>query len=204
MSVRIDKVVTSGTFSLDGETFEVDNNTWIVGDDEECVVIDAGHDPAKVASTVGARRTVAVLCTHAHDDHVRQAPELGRLLDAPVLLHPADVVVWKLTHDDAPDGPIADRQRIRVAGAELRVVHTPGHSPGSVCFYVPSEGVLFTGDTLFSGGPGATGRSFSDADQIKESIRTRLLSLPDETVVHTGHGEDTTVAAEMEGSIGWE
>ena len=76
------------------------------------------------------------------------------------------------------------------------MLHTPGHAPGAVCFLVPELGVVFTGDTLFNGGPGATGRSFSDEDLIAESIRTRLFVLPDETLVKTGHGDDTTIGAE--------
>ena len=78
----------------------------------------------------------------------------------------------------------------------MEVLHTPGHSPGAVCFYSPDLGVVFTGDTLFNGGPGATGRSFSDHDVIVASITDRLLTLPDDTVVKTGHGEDTTIGAE--------
>ena len=92
---RIDHTVTSGTFSLDGQTFDVDNNVWVVGDDEECVVIDAPHDVGEILELVGQRRVIAVLCTHAHDDHVRFAPELGRDVEAPVLLHPADLPVWR-------------------------------------------------------------------------------------------------------------
>ena len=77
-----------------------------------------------------------------------------------------------------------------------QAIHTPGHSPGSTCLYAVDLGVLFSGDTLFNGGPGATGRSFSDHDTIVKSIRERLFALPDDTVVHTGHGEDTTIGAE--------
>ena len=84
-----------------------------------------------------------------------------------------------------------------VAGTEVQVLHTPGHAPGAVCFHVPELGAVFTGDTLFQGGPGATGRSFSDADQIVASIRARLFELPADTVVHTGHGDDTTIGAEL-------
>jgi glyoxylase-like metal-dependent hydrolase (beta-lactamase superfamily II) len=193
---RIDHAVTSGTFSLDGQTFDVDNNVWVVGDDAECVVIDAPHDAAAIATVVDGRRVVAVLCTHAHDDHVRVAPELAAAVQAPIWLHPADRVVWDLTHDRAPDADLSDGQRIEVGGITLEVLHTPGHSPGAVCFLVPELGTVFTGDTLFNGGPGATGRSFSDADQIKDSIRSRLFVLPDETVVRTGHGDDTTIGAE--------
>ena len=196
VGARIDHTVTSGTFSLDGQTFEVDNNVWVVGDEEECVVIDAPHDIGEILELVGERRVVAVLCTHAHDDHVRFAPELGRDVEAPVLLHPADLPVWRLTHADPPDGELADGQQIPIADIALEVLHTPGHSPGAVCFYSPDLGVVFTGDTLFSGGPGATGRSFSDHDQIVASITDRLLTLPDETVVKTGHGDDTTIGAE--------
>jgi glyoxylase-like metal-dependent hydrolase (beta-lactamase superfamily II) len=193
---RIDHTVTSGTFSLDGQTFEVDNNVWVVGDEHECVVIDAPHDVESILEVVGERRVVAVLCTHAHDDHVRVAPELGRAVEAPVLLHPADLPVWRLTHADPPDGELADGQQIPIADIALEVIHTPGHAPGAVCFYSPDLGVVFTGDTLFNGGPGATGRSFSDADLIVASINDRLMGLPADTVVKTGHGDDTTIGAE--------
>ena len=196
VAARIEHTVTSGTFPLDGQTFDVDNNVWVVGDDTECVVIDAPHDVAAIRAVVGDRKVVAVLCTHAHDDHVRYAPELGRAVEAPVWLHPADLPVWQLTHDSPPDGELADGQQIPIADIALEVIHTPGHAPGAVCFYAADLGVLFTGDTLFQGGPGATGRSFSDHDLIVESITTRLMSLPAATVVKTGHGDDTTIDAE--------
>ncbi|MFC7625974.1 MBL fold metallo-hydrolase [Microlunatus sp. GCM10028923] len=196
MTARIDHAVTSGTFSLDGQTFDVDNNVWVIGDDSECVVIDAPHDVDAIAAVVGDRRVLAVLCSHAHDDHVRYAPDLAERFEAPVLLHPDDLVVWRLTHDSEPDGELTDGQRIVVAGTTLTVLHTPGHAPGAVCFHAPELGVVFTGDTLFHGGPGATGRSYSDYDTIVASIRDRLFALPDETVVKTGHGEDTTIGAE--------
>lgn len=198
---RIDHTVTSGTFSLDGQTFDVDNNVWVVGDDSACVVIDAPHDVAAILEVVGDRTVTAVLCTHAHDDHVRFAPDLAAAVGAPVWLHPADLPVWALTHDTAPDGELADGQQIPVADIALEVIHTAGHAPGAVCFYSPDLGVVFTGDTLFNGGPGATGRSFSDADLIKESIKDRLLGLPGDTVVKTGHGDDTTIDAER-GNLG--
>ncbi|MEU3458098.1 MBL fold metallo-hydrolase [Micromonospora sp. NPDC006766] len=197
MTARVDHTVTSGTFSLDGQTFDVDNNVWVIGDDIECVVIDAPHDVAAIRRVVGDRRVVAILATHAHDDHVRVAPELARATGAPVLLHPADRVLWDLVHPDTPpDGELTDGQTIAVGGTTLRVLHTPGHSPGACSLHAPDLGVVFTGDTLFAGGPGATGRSYSDFGTIIQSIRTRLLTLPPETVVHTGHGDDTTIGAE--------
>lgn len=198
MDARIDHTVTAGTFSLDGQTFEVENNVWVIGDDVECVIIDAPHEIEAILEVVGERKVVAVLCTHAHDDHVRVAPDLGRAAGAPVLLHSADLPVWHLTHAEPPDGELLDGQQIRVAGVSLTVLHTPGHAPGAVCFYCADLGVVFTGDTLFKGGPGATGRSFSDPDLILRSIRERLLGLPAETVVKTGHGDDTTIGAERQ------
>lgn len=196
MTARIDHTDTSGTFSLDGETFDVDNNVWVVGDDEECVVIDAPHDIAPIVQLVAGRKVLAILCTHAHDDHVRVAPELSRAVGAPIWLHPADLPVWALTHDTPPDGELTDGQEIEVGGTSLSVLHTPGHSPGGVCFYARDLATVFTGDTLFNGGPGATGRSFSDKLLLVQSITDQLLSLPAQTIVKTGHGDDTTIADE--------
>jgi glyoxylase-like metal-dependent hydrolase (beta-lactamase superfamily II) len=197
VTVRVDHGVTSGTFSLDGQTFDVDNNVWVIGDDRECVVIDAPHDADAIAGLVAGRTLLAIACTHAHDDHVRVAPELADRLHAPILLHPDDLPLWLLTHPDRePDSDLADGMTITVGGTDLQVLHTPGHAPGAVCFYAPDLGAVFTGDTLFAGGPGATGRSYSDYPTIVASIRDRLLTLPPETVVHTGHGDDTSIGAE--------
>jgi glyoxylase-like metal-dependent hydrolase (beta-lactamase superfamily II) len=196
-TARLDHIVTSGTFSLDGGTWDVDNNVWIVGDDAEALVIDAAHDADAIAKAVGDRRLVAIVSTHAHDDHVDAAPALADRTGAPILLHPADRPLWDMTHPDrAPDAELTDGQTIRIADIELTALHTPGHSPGAVCLYAPALGAVFSGDTLFQGGPGATGRSFSDFPTIIDSIRGRLLTLPPETVVHTGHGDDTTIGAE--------
>ncbi|WP_371503597.1 MBL fold metallo-hydrolase [Allokutzneria sp. NRRL B-24872] len=201
--VRVDHAITSGTFSLDGETFDVDNNVWVLGDDSECVVFDAPHDVAAILEVIGGRTVKAIIATHAHDDHVRFAPQLAEATGAPILLHPADLVLWELTHPDVrPGGELADGQVIEVAGTEVHVLHTPGHAPGACCFHVPELGVVFTGDTLFQGGPGATGRSYSDHGTIVDSITKRLLELPPETVVHTGHGDSTTIGAEAPGIRG--
>jgi glyoxylase-like metal-dependent hydrolase (beta-lactamase superfamily II) len=194
---RIDHAVLEGTFSLDGETFDVDNNLWVVGDDTECVVIDAPHDVDGILAVVAGRTVKAILCTHAHDDHVRVAPALRERVNAPILLHPDDRPLWELTHpDELWDVDLADGSVVEVAGTTLRVLHTPGHAPGGVCLYAAELGCVFTGDTLFRGGPGATGRSFSDERLLVGSIRDKLFTLPDDTVVHTGHGDDTTVGAE--------
>ncbi|HEU0127512.1 MAG TPA: MBL fold metallo-hydrolase [Pseudonocardiaceae bacterium] len=196
----IERVVTSGTFSLDGGTWEVDNNVWLIGDDREVIIVDAAHDAEAIAAAVGGRQVLGIVCTHAHDDHVSAAPELARKLAAPVLLHPAEHVLWRLAHPDTPppDAELADGDVLRVAGTALQVLHTPGHSPGSCCLHAPDLNVVFSGDTLFQGGPGATGRSYSDFGAIIASIRSRLLTLPGETEVRTGHGDATTIGTEAQ------
>jgi glyoxylase-like metal-dependent hydrolase (beta-lactamase superfamily II) len=193
----IERVVTSGTFSIDGEDFAVENNIWIVGDDNDVIIVDAAHDAAPIIEAVGGRHVQCIICTHGHNDHVNAAVALADAVHAPIAIHPADRMLWDVVYPNrAPDQDLADGERFTVGGMQLRVMHTPGHSPGGVCLYDASNGVLFSGDTLFNGGPGATGRSFSSRDEILTSIRTRLLPLPAETIVHTGHGNDTTIGRE--------
>ncbi|HWD01237.1 MAG TPA: MBL fold metallo-hydrolase [Amycolatopsis sp.] len=204
MTAIVQNLVTSGVFELDGGSWDVDNNVWIIGDDTEVIVIDAAHDADAIADVVGDRALRAIVCTHAHNDHVNAAPALAARTGAPILLHPDDRVVWDLTHPDrAPDGDLADGQTITIAGTDLTVIHTPGHAPGAVCLHAPDLDVVFTGDTLFHGGPGATGRSYSDYPTIVRSIRDRLFALPDSTSVRTGHGEGTTIGAEKAASADW-
>ena len=193
--MTVEHLVTSGTFSLDGGTWDVDNNVWIVGDDREVIVIDAAHDADAIAAAVADRRVVAIVCTHGHDDHIDAAPALADRFRAPILLNPAEAPLWDMKWPDRPpDGEIPGS--ITAGGVTLRALVTPGHSPGSTCLYAPDLGTVFTGDTLFQGGPGATGRSYSSFDTIIDSIRSTLLTLPSDTTVRTGHGDSTSIGAE--------
>jgi glyoxylase-like metal-dependent hydrolase (beta-lactamase superfamily II) len=164
----IELVTTDGIFALDGGEWEVTNNIWLVGDDREVLVVDAAHDATAIASAVGGRRVAAIALTHGHNDHINAAAALQELVDAPVLLHPDDHMLWTAVYPDRePDGTLAEGDVLRAGGVELGVLHTPGHSPGCCAFHAAIAGtdgspVVFSGDTLFCAGPGATGRSFSD------------------------------------------
>jgi len=197
MPARIDKVVVPGVFSLDGQDFDVENNVWLVGDDEEVLVIDAPHDAAPIVAAIGGRSVAGIVLTHGHNDHITAAVALREATGAPVWFNPEDRMLWEVVHPGTtPDHDLTDGTRFTVAGTTLIALHTPGHSPGSTCLHAPELGTVFTGDTLFCGGPGATGRSYSDHPTIVRSIRERLFALPGDTVVRTGHGDDTTIDAE--------
>jgi glyoxylase-like metal-dependent hydrolase (beta-lactamase superfamily II) len=197
-------VVTSGTFSIDGEDFAVDNNIWIVGNDEECLVVDAAHQAGPIVDAVGDRRVVAIVCTHGHNDHINAALDVADAVGAPIVIHPDDLMLWENVHPGrAPDLLIDDGARFEVAGTTLVALHTPGHSPGGVSLHDAAGHAVYGGDTLFNGGPGATGRSFSDFPTIIESIRTKLLTLPADTVVYTGHGDTTTIGDEAPRLDAW-
>ncbi len=201
---RIDRIITSGIFSLDGQDFDVDNNVWVVGDDTEAIVIDAAHDHRAILDGLGGRKLKAIVCTHGHNDHINAAAELADETGTPILMHPADTMLWEVVYPDRRvDDALADFASIEVGGSELTVLHTPGHSPGGCCLHLPSDGIVFSGDTLFNGGPGATGRSFSSYDLILDSIEGRLFTLPEHTQVHTGHGDSTSIAAEAPSLAEW-
>jgi glyoxylase-like metal-dependent hydrolase (beta-lactamase superfamily II) len=202
---RIENLITAGNFSLDGGTWELENNVWILGDDREVIVIDPAHNAAQVAEAVAGRTVIAVLLTHGHNDHISASREFASLVGSPrIFLNLLDRMLWDTVFpNDAPDAELNDGDRFEVAGVSLRAIHTPGHTPGSTCLYLESELTLFSGDTLFNGGPGATGRTFSDFPTIIASITERLLPLPAEVRVLTGHGDSTTIGAEAPHLAEW-
>lgn len=202
--LRVDRVRTNGIFSLDGGDYEVENNVWIVGDDSEVVIFDAAHEHDPIVAGVDGRNVKAIVCTHGHNDHINAAGAVADTVEAPILIHPSDAMLWEVVYPDRPaDGELSDNGVVEVAGTALSVLNTPGHSPGCCCFHAVEAGILFSGDTLFCGGPGATGRSFSDFPTIIDSIKDRLFVLPEETVVHTGHGDSTTIGAEAPSLEEW-
>ena len=197
--LSIELVTTKGTFKLDGGEWEVTNNIWLVGNESELVVIDAAHDHLRIVEALHGRKLRAILLTHGHNDHINAAIPLRDMTDAPIFLHPSDQMLWDVVWPNhKPDMHSLPNDQINVGGHCLAVIHTPGHSPGCCCFVESDTEVVFSGDTLFCGGPGATGRSYSDEATIIQSIFSKLLVLPDSTIVHTGHGNSTTIGQERE------
>ncbi len=196
MTARVDNVITSGQFCLDGGCWDVDNNVWLIGDDREVLVIDAPHRTQPIVDAIAGRNVSAIVLTHGHNDHINAAVELEKITGAPIWFPPADRMLWDEVYDSEPQHDLVNGTEFRIAGITIKAIATPGHSPGSTCLYARQLNTVFTGDTLFRGGPGATGRSYSDHDTIVDSIRTRLLTLPADTVVCTGHGDSTMIGAE--------
>lgn len=192
----IEQIVTSGKFCLDGGEWEVDNNVYLLTYPDGVVLIDPAHEPDRIRSQIGQRTVLAILLTHAHNDHCELAPALAEEYGAPVYLHPDDDMLWRESNGDAPYTPIEveDKSWEQDWGLELR--HTPGHTPGCIVIHVKGSHVLLSGDTLFAGGPGATGRKYSDFNTIIESLRQKVLTLPAEMEVRPGHGGFTTIGAE--------
>jgi glyoxylase-like metal-dependent hydrolase (beta-lactamase superfamily II) len=166
----------------------MDNNVYLIAVGDEVAVVDGGSAEADfVLSKVGDRRFVAIFQTHNHGDHQQSLKEIVAATGVPVFAHPDDGLVVEAT-------PIRDGDSVSVAGVSLRVLHTPGHTPGGVCFLL--DGHLFAGDTLFPGGPGNTSKDAKRFAQIMKSLDEKLFTLPDETNVYPGHGDDTTIGNE--------
>ncbi|MBI2846861.1 MAG: MBL fold metallo-hydrolase [Chloroflexi bacterium] len=155
----------------------------------EALVIDVPNEPEKIMVACEGLQVRYIVITHAHSDHLGAFLEVRRGLRAPVAIHHAEAD--RLL--EAPDLFLHHRDVLSVGALPFRVIHTPGHSPGSICLLAGRH--LFSGDTLFPHGPGHT-RSPADFRQEVESIRQHLLPLPDDTLVYPGHGEDTVLGRE--------
>ena len=167
-----------------------DNNAYVIQDREtgEAIIVDAPQDGERVLEALGDGKVKAIVVTHRHGDHWMSIDALKIATGARVLCHETD----RGPYDSKVDATLADGDEISVGELRVRVVHTPGHTPGSLCFVVGSH--LISGDTLFPGGPGRTGQP-ADLQREIESITTRLFELPDETLVHPGHGADGSIGA---------
>lgn len=196
-SPRIEHLLTKGVLMREAQGFEIDNNVWVVGDEKEVIVIDAAHEADKIAEVVAGRNVLGILLTHGHEDHVNAALETAKLLDSNLYLHDEDLFLWDEVHNERPHFSLKHGQEFHVSGLDIVTLHTPGHTPGSVSFLVKDQGVVFSGDTLFHGGPGATRWEYSDFKQIISSIQNELFVLDPETLVLPGHGQSTTIEAEI-------
>ena len=175
-----------------------DNNVYLITCTTTGVslIVDAADDPDAITAMADGTENAAVATTHGHWDHHGAIPEVTDRLDVPFMLHPDDA---ELAERD-PDTPLTEGE-LTIGSVTAQVLHTPGHTPGSVC--IALEGVVLTGDTLFPGGPGATRFDHSSFDTIIESISSKLFTLPDDTVVLPGHGDSTTIGTERPQLPAW-
>ncbi|GAB3985818.1 MBL fold metallo-hydrolase [Actinoallomurus acanthiterrae] len=212
MDARIDKVVTSGKVTVDDNEYDVESNTYIVGDDDEVIVIDPANDAEAILKEIGEREVMAVICTDGRDHHLGAVLEIAEADEeevAPIGVHSRDRLLWRQYFralakkeedsefkDLQPDIDIEDGGIFEIAGAQLEVMHTPGHTPGSICLYSEQLGVLFSGDTLHKGRPGRVGEEYHDLQEQLNSIGSLLGPLPKDTRVLPGQGDETTVGEE--------
>jgi glyoxylase-like metal-dependent hydrolase (beta-lactamase superfamily II) len=177
----------------------MDNNVYFIAVGDEVAVVDAGSNEADaVLAEVGDRKLATILQTHNHGDHVVTLKDVVAKTGAPVLAHPADRVPVKAEAID-------DGQVVQLGPLAFKVLHTPGHTPGGVCFLLTEAGEshLFAGDTLFPGGPGNTSGNADAFKQIMRSLDEKLFVLDDATHVYPGHGSDTTIGAERPNLDEW-
>jgi glyoxylase-like metal-dependent hydrolase (beta-lactamase superfamily II) len=179
-------------------------NTWIVGDDEEVIVVDPGTDAEAVLAKVGDREVIAVICTHGHAGHASAALEVAARDEAPVALHPADRLSWREVHGkEDPEIEMEDGGIFEVADVALEVIHAPGHSAGSVCLYCEDLDVVMCGDVLAADGLVTSEDGFSNFASQLSSIGERVLTLPGKTRVLPGHGQELTVAIAEKNFDSW-
>jgi len=187
-------------------------NCYILGDEatREAIVVDPGEEADRILALVTRHRLIvrAIVQTHAHFDHVGASGPLREATGAEVCLHRGDTFLYenlamqaKLFGVSVPKAAPVSRwydhgEEVKAGGLALGVIHTPGHTPGSVCLLMAAGGLLFSGDTLFCGSIGRTDLWGGSYEEIMASIQHRLLTLPDDTVVYPGHGPETTIGDE--------
>lgn len=169
-------------------------NTWIVGDDDEVIVIDPGDDADEVLAVVGERAILAVICTHGHAGHTAAAVDVAGRDEAPVALHPADRQLWREVHDSDPEIEMEEGGTFEVAGVTLEVLHAPGHSRGSVMLYCEDLDIAFAGDVVSDNGPVTHDDEFPNWGRQLDAIGAQVLTLPASTRLLCGHGGELTVA----------
>ena len=181
-----------------------DSSAWVIGDDDEVIVIDPGQDAAGVLEAVGDREILAVICTHGHAAHVGAAVEVAERDEAPVALHRADRLHWRATHEGTEaEIEMSDGGQFDVADVQLEVMHTAGHTAGSVSLYCADLEAVFTGDALLASGPAPHDGEYPDFPAQLTAIGERLLGLPPGTRVLPGHGEETTISAATKRFDSW-
>ena len=190
-------------------------NCYIIGSKQtgEAVCVDPGDEVDEIKALAREMRVkiTKIACSHGHLDHIMAVRALKEETGAPFLLHQLDLEIarnmpasaWNMLQrrelpTPDPDAFLADGDDVEIPGISLKVIHTPGHTPGSICLYAP--GILFSGDTLFQGSIGRTDMPGGSFSQIMDSIITRLLELPDETIVRPGHMDQTTIGLERRGN----
>jgi glyoxylase-like metal-dependent hydrolase (beta-lactamase superfamily II) len=172
------------------EVGDLENNTYVLEcpGSKEALLIDCCFESDKILAGIGGADVVAIVQTHGHFDHVQVLSELKEKLEVPVAAHPAE------EYPVAIDRELSDGEEIAFGGCRARVIHTPGHTPGSVCLLVGKH--LISGDTLFPGGPGNTWGDEEKFAQIIDAVENKLFTLPEDTIVYPGHGADTTIGDE--------
>ena len=204
MEARVERVSAPEVAGQVPQAVGAECNAWLIGDDDEVIVIDPGEHADAVLEAAGDREILAVICTHGHDRHVAAAVEVAERDEAPVALHRSDLLFWRMTYDDVnPEIEMAAGGRFDVSDVALEVIHTPGHSPGSVSLYCEDLEVVFTGDTLAAVGPVPHEGEYPDFAGQLTAIGERLLDLPPATRVLPGHGEETTIGDAAKRFDGW-
>jgi len=197
--MQIDTVFTGDGFTIDRIVVgPMENNVYLIADSAAGtgLIVDAADSPRDIIALAAHVDVDGVFTTHGHWDHHQAIPQVSDALKVPFMLHPLDAeLAGKTPSVEIQPGPIL------VGATQAMSLHTPGHTPGSVCLAI--EGVVMTGDTLFPGGPGATRFEGSSFATIIESIETALFTLPDITVVLPGHGEPTTIGTERPQLASW-